>query len=63
MILLYIFALIVNAIAAILTGCSCYTFFQEGNTTKALLEALLCLMNICFFIMNCCNMKNHYDGY
>lgn len=58
MIGLYIFGLIINTIAVILTGCSSVSFYLNGNMPKALLEALLCIMNICFFIMNTCNLRN-----
>lgn len=55
---LYIFGLIVNTIAAMLTGVASVIFFMNGNIEKGLLELVLFFANTCFFISNSINLKN-----
>lgn len=63
MIVLYIVGLAINATAAILTGCASVHFFADRDMEKCLLEAVLCLANICFFISNSLNLKEKMEDF
>lgn len=52
-------ALILNAIATIVTGCAGYSYVISGDTAKATLEIVLCIANILLFTLNCFNLKRN----
>lgn len=59
MVFLCLCALILNTVAAIVTGCAGYSYVISGDTAKATLEIVLCIANILLFISNCFNLKRN----
>lgn len=58
---LLITAILINGFAAMITGCGVLIFMQMGNSSQAMTELALCLMNFAFFTINCFRLRSQKD--
>lgn len=58
---LLIIVIFINGFATMITGCGVLIFLQMGNSSQAMMELALCLINLVFFTINCFSLRNQKD--